>query len=129
MSFLYAYMIHTCTVVLRSMTGLSGSLETLCGQGYGAKAYRMMGVHLQAALLTSALFSLLVSLLWLYTEPLLVTLGQDPEVSRLAAAFLRYSIPALFAYGFIQCALRFMQAQSVARPLVAFSLLPLALHC
>lgn len=110
------------------MTGLSGSLETLCGQGYGAGEYRMMGVHLQASLLTSALFSVLVSLLWLYTEPLLVLLRQDPEASRLAAVFLRCQIPAQFAYGFIQCTLRFLQAQSVATPLVAFSLLPLAVH-
>ena len=42
---------------------LSGSLETLCGQGYGARAYRAMGVHLQASLLTSALASAVVSLL------------------------------------------------------------------
>ncbi|CAD6227091.1 unnamed protein product [Miscanthus lutarioriparius] len=108
------------------MTGLSGSLETLCGQGYGARAYRTLGVHLQASLLTSALASAVVSLLWLYSEPLLVFLGQDPETSRLAADFLRHSVPALLAYGFIQCALRFLQAQSVVAPLVAFSLLPLA---
>ncbi|XP_062187273.1 protein DETOXIFICATION 18-like [Phragmites australis] len=110
------------------MTGLSGSLETLCGQGYGAKAYRMMGVYLQASIVTSALFSVLVSLLWLYSEPFLVFLRQDPEVSRLAAVFLRYMIPAQFAYGFIQCTLRFLQTQSVVMPLVAFSLLPLVLH-
>ncbi|OQU88304.1 hypothetical protein SORBI_3002G006500 [Sorghum bicolor] len=110
------------------MTGLSGSLETLCGQGYGARAYRTMGVHLQASLLTSALASAAVSLLWLYSEPLLVFLRQDPGTSRLAADFLRHSVPALFAYGFIQCALRFLQAQSVVAPLVAFSLLPLAAH-
>ncbi|KAG2631209.1 protein DETOXIFICATION 18-like [Panicum virgatum] len=110
------------------MTGLSGSLETLCGQGYGAKSYRMMGVYLQASMVTSALFSVLVSLLWLYSEPLLVFLRQDPEVSRLAAVFLRYSIPAQFAYGLIQCTLRFLQTQSVVMPLVAFSLLPLAVH-
>ncbi|KAJ1287368.1 hypothetical protein BS78_02G004600 [Paspalum vaginatum] len=110
------------------MTGLSGSLETLCGQGYGAKAYGMMGVYLQASLLTSAFFSVLVSLVWLYSEPLLVFLRQDPEVSRLAAVFLRYSIPAQFAYGFIQCTLRFLQTQSVVAPLVALSLLPLAAH-
>ncbi|KAL6880342.1 hypothetical protein ACP4OV_011907 [Aristida adscensionis] len=110
------------------MTGLSGSLETLCGQGYGAGAYRMMGVHLQASVLTSAIFSVLVSLLWLYSEPFLVFLGQDPAVSRLAAVFLRHMIPAQFAYGFIQCTLRFLQAQSVVTPLVASSLLPLALH-
>jgi len=42
---------------------LSGSLETLCGQGYGARAYRTMGVHLQASLLTLALASAIVSLL------------------------------------------------------------------
>ena len=74
---------------------LSGSLETLCGQGYSARAYRTMGVHLQASLLTSALASAVVSLLWLYSEPLLVFLGQDPETSRLAADFLRHSVPAL----------------------------------
>ncbi|XP_062188808.1 protein DETOXIFICATION 18-like [Phragmites australis] len=110
------------------MTGLSGSLETLCGQSYGAKAYRMMGVYLQASVITSALFSVLVSLLWLYSEAFLVFLRQDPEVSRLAAVFLRYMIPAQFAYGFIQCTLRFLQTQSVVMPLVAFSLLPLAVH-
>ncbi|CAL5034272.1 unnamed protein product [Urochloa decumbens] len=110
------------------MTGLSGSLETLCGQGYGAKSYRMLGVYLQASMVTSALFSVLVSLLWLYSEPVLVFLRQDPEVSRLAAVFLRYSVPAQFAYGLIQCTLRFLQTQSVVMPLVAFSLLPLAAH-
>lgn len=110
------------------MTGLSGSLETLCGQGYGAQVYRMLGVYLQASIITSALFSVLVSLLWLYTEPLLIFLHQDPEVSRMAAVFLRYTIPAQFAYGFIQCILRFLQTQSVVMPLVAFSLLPLVFH-
>lgn len=110
------------------MTGLSGSLETLCGQGYGAKVYHMLGVYLQASLITSAFFSVLVSLLWLYTEPLLIFLQQDPEVSRMAAVFLRYTIPAQFAYGLIQCILRFLQTQSVVMPLVAFSLLPLVFH-
>ncbi|KAM0843259.1 hypothetical protein ACQ4PT_057826 [Festuca glaucescens] len=110
------------------MTGLSGSLETLCGQGYGAKVYHMLGVYLQASIVTSALSSVLVSLLWLYTEPLLIFLHQDPEVSRMAAVFLRYTIPAQFAYGFIQCILRFLQTQSVVMPLVAFSLLPLVFH-
>ncbi|KAM3366592.1 hypothetical protein ACQJBY_015782 [Aegilops geniculata] len=110
------------------MTGLSGSLETLCGQGYGAQVYHMLGVYLQASIITSALFSVLVSLLWLYTEPLLIFLHQDPKVSRMAAVFLRYTIPAQFAFGFIQCILRFLQTQSVVMPLVAFSLLPLVFH-
>uniref|UniRef100_A0ACD5UZA5 Uncharacterized protein n=1 Tax=Avena sativa TaxID=4498 RepID=A0ACD5UZA5_AVESA len=78
--------------------------------------------------ITSAVSSVLVSLLWLYTEQLLIFLHQDPEVSRMAAVFLRYTIPAQFAYGFIQRILRFLQTQSVVMPLVAFSLLPLVFH-
>ena len=109
-------------------TGLSGALETLCGQAYGARLYRMLGLYLQSSLIMSAAVSVLVSALWCFTEPVLVFLRQDPEVSRLAAVFLRYSIPAQFAYGLIQCTLRFLQTQSVVMPLVAFSLLPLAVH-
>ncbi|KAM2142180.1 hypothetical protein ACFX1Q_008363 [Malus domestica] len=35
------------------MVGLSGALETLCGQGFGAKLYRMLGIYLQASSIIS----------------------------------------------------------------------------
>ncbi|XP_066315114.1 uncharacterized protein [Miscanthus floridulus] len=34
-------------------TGLSGALETLCGQAYGARMYRMLGLYLQSSLILS----------------------------------------------------------------------------
>ncbi|XWS28022.1 hypothetical protein CRYUN_Cryun25bG0030400 [Craigia yunnanensis] len=110
------------------MTGLSGALETLCGQGFGAKMYRMLGIYLQASCIISFVFSVIISILWFYTEPILVLLHQDPEISRTASLYMKYLIPGLFAYGFVQNILRFLQTQSIVIPLVLFSVIPLGIH-
>ncbi|KAE8674473.1 hypothetical protein F3Y22_tig00111754pilonHSYRG00095 [Hibiscus syriacus] len=110
------------------MIGLSGALETLCGQGFGAKSYRMLGLHLQASCIVSFFFSIIISILWFYSESIFICLHQDPQISKIAAMYLRHLIPGLFAYGFLQNILRFLQAQSVVMPLVWFSILPMVSH-
>ncbi|PON88947.1 Multi antimicrobial extrusion protein [Trema orientale] len=110
------------------MNGLSGALETLCGQGFGANLFGVLGIHLQASCITSVLFSIIISFLWFYTEPILILLHQDPQISQTAAIYLKFLIPSIFAYGFIQNILRFLQTQSVVRPLVLFSAIPLVIH-
>ncbi|OAY83644.1 protein DETOXIFICATION 18-like [Ananas comosus] len=110
------------------MTGLSGALETLCGQGYGAKLYRLLGIYLQSSIITSTFFAILVSILWYFSEPVLIWLHQEPEVARMAALYLLYLIPGLFAYGYLQCILRFLQTQTVVLPLVVCSIVPLLIH-
>ncbi|KAL6840665.1 hypothetical protein ACP4OV_029529 [Aristida adscensionis] len=110
------------------VNGLSGALETLCGQAYGAQMYRMLGLYLQSSLIIAAAASVLISVLWCFTGPLLLCLRQDPEVSRAAAVFVRYQVPGLFAYSFMQCLLRFLRTQSVVLPPVVCSVAPLAVH-
>ncbi|KAJ4726336.1 Protein DETOXIFICATION [Melia azedarach] len=110
------------------MMGLSGALETLCGQGFGAEQYRMLGIYLQASCIISFFFSIVISFFWFYTEPILILLHQDPKISRQAALYMKYLIPGLFPYGFIQNILRYLQTQSIVVPLVFFSALPLATH-
>ncbi|KAE8677308.1 MATE efflux family protein ALF5 [Hibiscus syriacus] len=109
------------------LVGLSGALETLCGQGFGAKMYKMLGIDLQASFIISFLFSIIISILWFFTESILVLLHQDPEISRTAALYMKYLIPG-FAFGFLQNMLRFLQTQSVVIPLVVFSAIPFGIH-
>lgn len=111
-----------------TQTGLSGALETLCGQGFGAKVYRMLGIYLQASCIISFFFSILISILWFFTEPILVFVHQDHEISKMAAVYLKFLIPGIFAYGFLQNIIRFLQMQSVVMPLIFFSAIPLAIH-
>ncbi|KAL3848624.1 hypothetical protein ACJIZ3_010506 [Penstemon smallii] len=110
------------------MVGLSGALETLCGQGYGAKMYRMLGVYLQSSCIITVIFTILVSVLWWYSDIILILLHQDRQIAEAAVVYLKYLIPGLFAYGFLQNILRFLQTQSVIVPLMVCSLVPLALH-
>ncbi|KAL1563746.1 protein DETOXIFICATION 18-like [Salvia divinorum] len=110
------------------MVGLSGALETLCGHGFGGKMYGMLGVYLQASCVVSAIFSTAVSFLWWYSETILISLGQDAGIAKSAGLYLRCLIPGLFAQGFLQHMLRFVQAQSVVAPLVLCAGVPLLLH-
>lgn len=59
---------------------------------------------------------------------ILISLHQDPQIAKLAGVYLKYLIPGLFAYGFLQNMLRFLQTQCVVFPLVVCSIVPLALH-
>ncbi|XP_021801213.1 protein DETOXIFICATION 18-like isoform X1 [Prunus avium] len=110
------------------VVGLSGALETLCGQCFGAKSYRMLGIYLQASCIISFLLCSIISIIWFYTEPLLILLHQDPQISKTAALFLKHLIPGLFAYGFLQNILRFLQTQSVYVMPMVFSVIAIVFH-
>ncbi|PIA36623.1 hypothetical protein AQUCO_03300075v1 [Aquilegia coerulea] len=110
------------------LIGLSGALETLCGQGYGAKMYRMLGIYLQSSIIISLFYSIIASFIWFYSEPILIFLHQEPHVAKMAAIYLRHLIPGLFAYAILQCILRFLQTLTVKLPLVICSVVPLVIH-
>ncbi|ESQ47471.1 hypothetical protein EUTSA_v10020644mg [Eutrema salsugineum] len=110
------------------MTGLSGALETLCGQGFGAKSYRMLGIHLQSSCIVSLVFTILISIFWFFTESVFRLLRQDPNISKQAALYMKYQAPGLLAYGFLQNIVRFCQTQSIVTPLVIFSFVPLVIN-
>ncbi|KAK4387087.1 protein DETOXIFICATION 18 [Sesamum angolense] len=110
------------------MVGLSGALETLCGQGFGAKLYRMLGVYLQASCIITIIFTIIISVIWWYSDIILTFLHQDPQITKADGLYLKYLIPGLLAYGFLQNILRFLQTQCIILPLVICSLVPLALH-
>jgi MATE family multidrug resistance protein len=89
------------------MVGLSGALETLCGQGFGANEYHMLGIYLQGSCIISFIFSIIISIIWFYTEHILVLLHQSQDIARTAALYMKFLIPGLFAYSILQNMLRF----------------------
>ncbi|ONI12684.1 hypothetical protein PRUPE_4G178800 [Prunus persica] len=114
---------------LAVVIGLSGALETLCGQAFGAREYGMLGKYLQASCLISLLASLLISPLWFFSEPVLISLlHQDAEASKLSAVFMKLFIPGLFAFGILQNVLRFLQTQSAVVVPFIFSFISRGLH-
>ncbi|XP_068338704.1 protein DETOXIFICATION 16-like [Pyrus communis] len=110
------------------LLGMGSALETLCGQAYGAKQYRMLGVHMQKAMLILLAVSIPLSLVWFYTSNILMALHQDHEISAAAGTFNRWMIPSLFAFSLLQCLNRFLQTQNNVIPMMITSGVTALLH-
>ncbi|KAK1373824.1 Protein DETOXIFICATION [Heracleum sosnowskyi] len=100
------------------MLGMGSALETFCGQAYGAKEYHMLGVHMQRAMLVLMLMCIPISILWSFTSDIFTFLGHDPEISVQSGIYACWLIPAIFAYGLLQCQFRFLQTQNNINPLI-----------
>ncbi|KAL3686045.1 hypothetical protein R1sor_004067 [Riccia sorocarpa] len=113
---------------LNFMIGLGSGLETLCGQAYGAKEYRLTGIFLQRAMFVLTLIGIPISFVWWKMGPILVYIGQDPTISEGAQEYIRFLIPTLFAYALLQPLVKFLQTQSAVKAMAVFSAITLAIH-
>ncbi|KAM3215459.1 hypothetical protein ACQJBY_067465 [Aegilops geniculata] len=82
------------------LAGMSSSLDTLCGQAYGAKQHHLLGIYKQRAILV---------------------LTPDPEIAMEAGNYIWWMIPSLFVYGPLQCHVRFLQTQNMVLPVMLSS--------
>ncbi|KAI4357717.1 hypothetical protein L6164_001649 [Bauhinia variegata] len=103
------------------LLGMGSALETLCGQAYGAKQHHMLGVHTQRAMLVLLGLSIPLSIIWFYTGNILITIGQQRNISTEAGTFNQWMIPGLFAYAILQCLNRFLQTQNNVFPMLITS--------
>ncbi|KAL5079525.1 hypothetical protein RYX36_007946 [Vicia faba] len=110
------------------LVGMASALDTLCGQSYGAKQYRMLGVHMQRAMLILMIVAIPLAVIWANTRSILILLGQDTEISAEAGNYAKLMVPCLFAYGLLQCLNRFLQAQNIVFPMMFSSAVTTLLH-
>lgn len=107
---------------------MASGLETLCGQAFGARQYRKLGIHTYSAIISLTLFCLPISFVWISMGKLLTFLGQDPLISHEAGKYAICLIPALFAYATLQPLMRYLQSQSLIIPMLLSSSITLCIH-
>ncbi len=61
---------------LSLLIGLASAMETLCGQAFGAKNYRMLGLELQRATLICLVACIPISIFWQHSAPVLTMVGE-----------------------------------------------------
>ncbi|CAN6195226.1 unnamed protein product [Urochloa humidicola] len=113
---------------LTVLLGMASALDTLCGQAFGARQYSLLGIYKQRAMLLLTLVSVPLAVVWFYTGDILLLFGQDADIAAEAGAYARWMIPALFAYGLLQCHVRFLQTQNVVQPVMASAGVAAACH-
>jgi len=96
--------------------GLATAMDTLCSQAFGANNKRGLGVVLQRALLIELAFCLPIGLIWIFAEPILLGLGQDPRVSELSGQYCQLMLIGLYPFFVYEVLKKFLQAQACVLP-------------
>ncbi|KAF0903379.1 hypothetical protein E2562_027247 [Oryza meyeriana var. granulata] len=104
---------------LSLLLGMASALDTLCGQAFGGQQYHLLGIYKQRAMLLLTVVSVPLAVVWFYTGDILLLFGQDADIAAEAGTYARWMIPALFAYGLLQCHVRFLQTQNIVLPVMA----------
>lgn len=108
--------------------GMGFTLETLCGQAYGAGQYKKLGIYMQRAIFVLNLTAILVAFVWANIETILNALGQDPEIASIAGGYGVLLIPTIFASATSQPFVKFLQAQSLVAPILCIAMVTLVCH-
>uniref|UniRef100_A0A4W4DR04 Multidrug and toxin extrusion protein n=1 Tax=Electrophorus electricus TaxID=8005 RepID=A0A4W4DR04_ELEEL len=103
--------------------GLALACDTLVSQTFGSKNLLQVGVILQRGILILLLFCLPCWALLINTQSLLLCLGQEPEVARIAHLYVVTFLPAVPAMYLYQLQLSYLQNQGVILPQMYTSVL------
>ncbi|KAK7317675.1 hypothetical protein RJT34_02105 [Clitoria ternatea] len=108
--------------------GMGSALETLCGQAYGAGQLNMLGIYMQRSWVILNATAILLSLLYIFAEPILKLMGQTKAISEAAGQLALWMIPQLFAYAMNFPIQKFLQAQSKIMAMAWIAAAALVLH-
>ncbi|XP_020092810.1 protein DETOXIFICATION 40-like isoform X1 [Ananas comosus] len=110
------------------MLGMGSAVETLCGQAYGAHKYEMLGIYLQRSTVLLTATGIPLAVVYAFSRPILVLLGESPEIAEAASIFVYGLIPQIFAYATNFPIQKFLQAQSIVAPSAYISAATLIVH-
>ncbi|XP_042489573.1 protein DETOXIFICATION 54 [Macadamia integrifolia] len=110
------------------LVGLTSGLEPVCSQAFGSKNWDLISLSLQRTVLILLMASIPISFLWVKMEAIMVSMGQDREITAMAAIYCLYSLPDLLTNTLLQPLRVYMRSQGVTKPLMYCSLVAVLFH-
>ncbi|RZC49172.1 hypothetical protein C5167_017597 [Papaver somniferum] len=110
------------------ISGLAMGMEPICGQAFGAKQWKLLGLTLQRTVLLLLCSSLPISFIWLNMKKILLFCGQDEEISSVAHVYISFAIPDLFFLSLLHPLRIYLRTQNITLPLTYCSAVSLMLH-
>ncbi|XP_021895313.1 protein DETOXIFICATION 49 [Carica papaya] len=110
------------------LSGLAMGMEPICGQAFGAKRFKLLGLTMQKTILLLLLTSLPISFLWINMKRILLFSGQQEDITSQAQLYIFCSLPDLIAQSILHPLRIYLRAQSITLPLTFSASLALLLH-
>ncbi|CAA0818469.1 MATE efflux family protein [Striga hermonthica] len=110
------------------LVGLASGLEPVCSQAHGSGNRALLSLSLHRMILILLLATVPITLLWLNLGPIMLSMGQDPEITSMAATYCLYSLPDLLTNTLLQPVRVYLRSQGITRPQMWCTLLAVAFH-
>ncbi|KAK2426014.1 protein DETOXIFICATION [Trifolium repens] len=110
------------------LSGLAMGMEPICGQAFGAKRFKLLGLTMQRTMILLLLTSIFISFLWLNMKRILLFCGQQEDIANVAQSYILYSLPDLVAQSLLHPLRIYLRSQSITLPLTYSATLSILLH-
>lgn len=110
------------------LVGLASGLEPVCSQAYGSKNWDLLSLSLHRMIFILLLAIIPISLFWVNLHTIMIFMGQDPEITSMAATYCIYSLPDLLTNSFLQPLRVYLRSQGVTKPMMWCSLVAVVFH-
>lgn len=110
------------------ISGLAMGMEPICGQAYGAKRMKLLGLTLHRTILLLLATCIPISFMWLNMKRILLWCNQDEEISSMAHTFIVFAIPDLFFLSLLHPIRIYLRTQGITMPLTYCSTISVFLH-
>ncbi|XP_010939303.1 protein DETOXIFICATION 48-like [Elaeis guineensis] len=110
------------------LSGLAMGMEPICGQAYGAKQWKLLGLTLQRTILLLLSASLPISFLWFNMKRILLWCGQDEQISSTAHTFITFAVPDLVFLSLLHPLRIYLRSQNITMPVTYCSFISVILH-
>ncbi|KAB2012997.1 hypothetical protein ES319_D09G127900v1 [Gossypium barbadense] len=110
------------------LVGLASGLEPVCSQAYGSKNWELLSLSLQRMIIILFLATIPISLLWVNLDNIMMFMGQDKDITAMAATYCMYSLPDLLTNTLLQPLRVYLRSQRVTKPMMWCSLVAVMFH-
>lgn len=110
------------------LVGLASGLEPVCSQAYGCKNWDLLSISLHRMIFILFLAIIPISVLWINLESIMLFMGQDREITKMAAVYCIYSLPDLLTNTLLQPLRVYLRSQGVTKPQMWCTLIAVVFH-
>ncbi|XP_057449938.1 protein DETOXIFICATION 49-like [Lotus japonicus] len=110
------------------LSGLAMGMEPICGQAFGARRFKLLGLTMQRTVILLLLTSIFIAFSWLNMKKILLLCGQQEDIATEAQSYILYSLPDLVAQSLLHPLRIYLRSQSVTLPLTYCAVLSILLH-
>ncbi|GMI70290.1 hypothetical protein like AT5G49130 [Hibiscus trionum] len=110
------------------LSGLAMGMESVCSQAFGSRNLSMAALTLQRTIIMLLLISIPIGLIWFNLEPLMLSINQNPDISKVASLYCRFAIPDLIANSLLHPLRIYLRCKGTTWPLLWSALVSTLFH-